>query len=54
MLYPIQTLWEKRCFVPGISLSFEYECYIIMQIQHTKNLNYSREICINYNIELAD
>ena len=29
----------KKCFVPGISLSFEYECYSIMQIQHTKNLN---------------
>ena len=26
-------------FVPVISISFKYECYIIMQIQYTKNLN---------------
>ena len=29
-------------FVPGISISFKYECYIIMQIQYTKNLNPGR------------
>ena len=30
-------------FVSGISISFKNECYIIMQIQHTKNL-YLRRI----------
>ena len=27
---------KKKCFVPGISLSFEYECYNIMQIHSLK------------------
>ena len=29
-------------FVPGISISFKCECYIIMQMQHTKNLTPER------------
>ena len=29
-------------FVRGISIPFEYECYIIMQIQYTKNLSPGR------------
>ena len=29
-------------FVPSIFISFKCECYIIMQIQHTKNLNPER------------
>ena len=29
-------------FVSGISISFKCECHIIMQIQHTKNLNHGR------------
>ena len=34
-LYPIQTLLGIKRFVPGISISFKYECYI----QYTKNPN---------------
>ena len=31
-----------KCFVPSISISFQCECYIIMQMKHTKNLNPER------------
>ena len=44
-------LGMKR-FVPSISISFKYECYIIMQMQHTTNLNPER--WIGYNIQLAE
>ena len=29
-------------FVSGISISFKCECHILMQLQHTKNLNPGR------------
>ena len=31
-----------RFFFPNISVSFKRECYILMQMQHTKNLNPER------------
>ena len=42
MLYPIQILWGIKHFVSSIPTSFKSECYIIMQIQHTKNLHPKR------------
>lgn len=33
---------QIKRFVPSISVSFEYECYIIMQMKYTKNLNPGR------------
>ena len=35
---PNSTPLGIKRFVPVISISFKYECYIIMQIQYTKNL----------------
>ena len=32
----------KKRFVSGISISFKCECHILMQMQHTKNLNPGR------------
>ena len=52
-------LGTKR-FVPGISISFKYECYIIMQIQYTKNLkprNMATHFCLinmNYRTESSE
>ena len=37
----LNLLGIKR-FVPIISISFKCECFIVMQIQHTKNLNPER------------
>lgn len=41
-----------KCFVPSISISFQCEFYIIMQMYYTKILN--QEIWIGYNNELAE
>ena len=32
----------KPLFCYGISISFKFKCYIVMQVQHTKNLNPGR------------
>ena len=35
---PISNLVGIKSFVPSISISFKCECFIVMQIQHTKQL----------------
>ena len=39
---PNSNLLGIKRFVPSISISFKCECFIVMQIQHTKNLNLER------------
>ena len=50
---PNSNLLGIKRFAPSTSISFKCECFIVMQIQHTKNLNPER-FELGTSFELAE